>query len=269
MPHDRQLCTRLGEIIGWASLGIRAAASPLQGLGWMLAAGCHQARETTVRASGLRRRSPQPSRLIRVCSRMLGVSPFLIYRGCCGYDVFRRDWVFVLDPSNEMGLSDEEDNPDERGQGEEDEETIVGERGRKEKREWKERPGAGLSAGKRQKLADAQDENFIRALDLQDEKAGRFYQETLTTGIDKLVGAITQASQPNSASGFSSTRESQEIMGVKEQLTKQEKQIAELAQHQVLVEKRLEEAAEQRAEAEKRNEERQQRMMELLERLTG
>jgi len=181
--------------------------------------------------------------------------------------VQRSDSPLII--GNEMGLSDEEDNPDERGQGEEDEETIVGERGRKEKREWKERPGAGLSAGKRQKLADAQDENFIRALDLQDEKAGRFYRETLTTGIDKLVGAITQASQPNSASGFSSTRESQEIMGVKEQLTKQEKQIAELAQHQVLVEKRLEEAAEQRAEAEKRNEERQQRMMELLERLTG
>ena len=126
-----------------------------------------------------------------------------------------------------------------------------------------------MSAGKRQKLADAQDENFIRALDLQDEKAGRFYRETLTTGIDKLVSAITQASQPDSTSVFSSSRESQEMIGVKEQLTKQEKQIADLAKHQVLVEKKLEEAAEQRAQAEKKNEEQQQRIMELLKRLAG
>jgi len=181
----------------------------------------------------------------------------------------RSDLPLII--GNEMGLSDEEDimGEIERGQGDENEENMGRGRERKNKREWKERPGAGLSAGKRQKLADAQDESFIRALDLQDEKAGRFYRETLTTGIDKLVSAITQASQPDSTSVFSSSRESQEMIGVKEQLTKQEKQIADLAKHQVLVEKKLEEAAEQRAQAEKKNEEKQERIMELLKRLAG
>jgi len=28
-----------------------------------------------------------------------GISPFLIYRCCCGYDVSHRDWVSVLYPS--------------------------------------------------------------------------------------------------------------------------------------------------------------------------
>jgi len=57
----------------------------------------------------------------------------------------------------------------------------------KKKREWRERPGAGMSAGKRQRLAQDQDENLLRALEAQDEKAGELYKETLTAGIDKLV----------------------------------------------------------------------------------
>ena len=41
-----EYCTSLGKIIGWASLGIWATASPLLTLGWMLAIGCHEIRET-------------------------------------------------------------------------------------------------------------------------------------------------------------------------------------------------------------------------------
>lgn len=66
----------------------------------------------------------------------------------------------------------------------------------KKKREWKEQAGAGISAGKGQRLAQDQDENLIRALETQDEKAGKMYRKTLTPGIDMLVDAIAKASNP-------------------------------------------------------------------------
>jgi len=55
-----------------------------------------------------------------------------------------------------------------------------------------------MSAGKRQWLVQDQDENLLRALEVQDEKAGKLYQETLTAGIYKLVDPIASASQPMS-----------------------------------------------------------------------
>ena len=64
----------------------------------------------------------------------------------------------------------------------------------KKKREWKERLGAGMSAAKRQKLAQDQDKNLLLALEAHDEKAGKMYKEILTVGIDKLVEAIAKAS---------------------------------------------------------------------------
>ena len=53
-----------------------------------------------------------------------------------------------------------------------------------------------MSAWKHQRLAQDQDENLIWALEAQDEKAAKMYQEpeTLTTGIDKLVDTIAKAS---------------------------------------------------------------------------
>jgi len=61
------------------------------------------------------------------------------------------------------GLGDtEETEAEEEEEEEEIREVREGERERgKKKREWKERPGAGMSAGKRQRLAQDQDENLI------------------------------------------------------------------------------------------------------------
>jgi len=142
-------------------------------------------------------------------------------------------------------------------------------RGGKQKREWKERAGAGLPAGKRQKLAQDQDESLIRALEMQDEKAGKVYRETLTAGIDKLVGAITQVQQPQSSASNQLEDKSKEIRDMTERLTRQEKQLSALAEKQLVVQQKLEEAVEQQTIAEKKNQELQQRMIELLEKLVG
>jgi hypothetical protein len=139
----------------------------------------------------------------------------------------------------------------------------------KQAREWQERPGAGLLAGKRQKLAQDQDENLLRALEAQDEKAGVFYRETLTAGIEKLVGAITQAHQPQSSVSRRFDEESKEIRDMTERLTRQEEQLSALAEKQLVVQEKLEEAAAQQTMVEKKNQEQQQRMMDLLEKLVG
>lgn len=125
---------------------------------------------------------------------------------------------------------------DERDNGEDTElegREEVGERERergKKKREWKERPGVGMSAGKRQRLAQDQDENLLRALEAQDEKTGKLYKETLTAGIDKLVEAIGKASQRGQVgvigegSGYSESAEQRR----EERLTEYEKKLNEL-----------------------------------------
>jgi len=101
------------------------------------------------------------------------------------------------------GLGDtEETEAEEEEEEEEIGEVREGERERgKNKRELKEQPGAGMSAGKRQWLAQDQYENLIQALEKQDEMAGKLYKETLTAGIDnlKLVEAIAKASQSGEA----------------------------------------------------------------------
>jgi len=92
----------------------------------------------------------------------------------------------ISETEEEKGSGDEES---ERGGGSLDKEMEKGGK-RKAKWEWKKRAGAGLPASKRQKLSQDQDEKMLKVLAAQDDKMGRFYQETLTSGIDKLVGAI-------------------------------------------------------------------------------
>jgi len=92
----------------------------------------------------------------------------------------------ISDTEKEKGSGDEES---ERGEGSLDKEMEKGGK-RKAKREWKKRAGAGLPASKRQKLSQDQDEKMLKVLAAQDDKMGRFYQQTLTSGINKLVGDI-------------------------------------------------------------------------------
>jgi len=146
------------------------------------------------------------------------------------------------------------------------------ERGRgKKKREWKERPGAGMSAGKHQRLAQDQDENLLRALEVQDEKAGKLYQETLTAGIDKLVDAIANASQPTPTTVFGGDTRHDESAEQRreERLTEHEKKLNELMEAQKKVQQKLEDSVREQAEAEKRSEDRQEKMMELLQLLAN
>ena len=88
----------------------------------------------------------------------------------------------------ELGTDREErdDGEDTELEGREEVGEREKERGKK-KRERKERPGVGMSAGKRQRLSQDQDENLLRPLEAQDEKAGKLYKETLTvTGTDTM-----------------------------------------------------------------------------------
>ena len=168
----------------------------------------------------------------------------------------------------------------EGGEGDDSEDTEMegreeaGERERergKKKREWKERPGVGMSAGKRQRLAQDQDENLLRALEAQDEKAGKLYKETLTAGIDKLVDAIGKASKSGQVgeigegSRYSESAEQRR----EERLTEYEKKLNELMEAQKIVQQKLDNSVRERAEAEKRSEDRQEKMMELLQLLTN
>ena len=139
--------------------------------------------------------------------------------------------------------------------------------GGRRKREWKERPGAGMPAGKRQRLAQDQDENLIQALERQDEKAGKLYKETLTAEIDKLVEAIAQASQPGQAAvpAQASKDGGNAEQKREERLAEQERKLNELMEAQKMVQKKLDDSVQERVEAEKRSEERQERMMELLQ----
>ncbi|PWW71803.1 hypothetical protein C7212DRAFT_348587 [Tuber magnatum] len=112
----------------------------------------------------------------------------------------------------------------------------------KQKWGWKEKPGAGQPAAKRQKLAQDQDENLIRALEVQDERA--------------LAESRSQ-------------RGSEEIIELKERLTGQERQLSELAERQLVVQHKLEKAAKQHTETDRKNKVRQQKIMDLLEKLAG
>jgi len=145
-----------------------------------------------------------------------------------------------------------------------------GEKGKK-KREWRERPGAGMSAGKRQRLAQDQDENLLRALEAQDEKAGELYKETLTAGIDKLVDAISRASQSAQIEETGDRGGYGESAAQKreERLTEYEKKLNEVMEAQKIVQQKLDESVKERAEAEKRSEDRQAKIMELLQLLTN
>ncbi|KAG0136901.1 hypothetical protein HOY82DRAFT_535985 [Tuber indicum] len=95
-----------------------------------------------------------------------------------------------------------------------------------------------MPAGKRQRLAQAQEENLLRALEAQDEKAGKMYQETLTAGIDKLVDAITNSSQPQvSGGGIGQDKCVEERR--EERLTEWEKKLNELVEVQKVVHQKL------------------------------
>ncbi|PWW76096.1 hypothetical protein C7212DRAFT_363956 [Tuber magnatum] len=128
----------------------------------------------------------------------------------------------------------------------------------KQKQGWKEKPGAGQPAAKRQKLAQDQDENLICALEVQDERAGKFYHETLNT-----------ASQSQALAGSRLQKGSEEIIELKERLTGQKRQLSELAERQLVVQHKLEEAAKQHTETDRKNEVRQQKIMDLLEKRAG
>lgn len=102
-------------------------------------------------------------------------------------------------------------------------------------------------------------------MEAQDEKAGKLYKETLTAGIDKLVDAIGEASQPGRVgvigeeSRYSESREQRE-----ERLTEYQKKVNELMEAQKIVLQKLDDSVRERAEAEKESEDRQEKMMELL-----
>ena len=174
-------------------------------------------------------------------------------------------------PADMMDLEDE----DREVVGGGDTEVKEGENREKEKekkkREWRERPGAGMSAGKRQRLAQDQDENLIRALEAQDEKAGKMYQETLTAGIDKLVNAIANAGnaiQPGESihkAGYDRQEEEKR----EKRLTEHERKLNQVMEEQKIIQQKLDDSVTERAEAEKRSEARQEKMMELLQLLTN
>lgn len=128
-----------------------------------------------------------------------------------------------------------------------------------------------MAAGKRQRLAQDQDDNLLRALVVQDEKAGKLYKETLTAGIDKLVDAIAKASQPAQAevtgegSGYGRGIEQR----TEESLTEYGEGLNELMEAQKIVQQKLDDSVRERVEAERRSEDRQEKMMKLLQLLTN
>lgn len=128
-----------------------------------------------------------------------------------------------------------------------------------------------MSAGKRQKLAQDQDENLLRALEAQDEKAGKMYKETLTAGIYKLVEAIAKASTPVQSSqlvqegGYDERKEERR----NERLTEQERKLNQLMEEQRIIQHKLDDSVKERAEAERKSEARQEKIMELLQLLTN
>jgi len=144
----------------------------------------------------------------------------------------------VSETTNMIELGKEADGPgdteDTEAEEEEEEEIRVVRKGEKErgkkKREWKEWPGAGMSAGKQQRLAQAQDENLIQALEKQDETAGKLYKKTLTAGIDKLVEAIAKASHSGKAAvpGQESQDTGSTEQRREERVTEQERKLNEL-----------------------------------------
>jgi len=124
-----------------------------------------------------------------------------------------------------------------------------------------------MSAGKRQRLAQDQDENLIQALEKQDEKAGKLYKETLTAGMDKLVEAIAKASQSGEAAvpGQGSQDRGSAEQRREERLTEQERKLNELMEAQKIVQEKLDNSEQERVAAEKRSEKQQEKMMELLQ----
>ncbi|KAG0126030.1 hypothetical protein HOY82DRAFT_542721 [Tuber indicum] len=102
----------------------------------------------------------------------------------------------------------------------------------------------GLPAAKRQQLFHDQDAKMLKVLAAQDDKMGRFYQETLTTGIEKLVSDVPE--------------------GFEQRLTAQEAGLKHLGER---LEKRFEEVEIKRDMSEKKAEEKQDKIMSLLEHL--
>ena len=102
-------------------------------------------------------------------------------------------------------------------------------------------------------MAQDQDENLIRALETQDEKAGKMYRETLTAGIDKLVDAIAKASNPvqpvelTQGIGYDKSEEDKR----EKRLTEQERKLNSLMEDQKIIQQKLDDSVRERAEAEK------------------
>ncbi|KAG0123620.1 hypothetical protein HOY82DRAFT_544117 [Tuber indicum] len=117
-------------------------------------------------------------------------------------------------------------------------------------------------------LVQAQEENLLRALEAQDEKAGKMYQETLTAGINKLVDAIANASQPEVSGGGIGQDKNMEQRR-EERLREQEKLLNESVEVQKVVHQKLDNSVREQAEVEKRNEERQEKIREFLQALTN